>query len=787
MRSPRLLASALLAVAALFGAGQAAAQEALPFEPPAGPVAERTMQASKYVKPKAERRLPADAPNILIIMLDDAGPALPDTFGGPIATPTMTRLVESGVAYNQFHNSAMCSPTRAALLTGRNQHRVGFGQIAEFANAWDGYTGSWSPTTASVAKVLGYYGYSTAAFGKWHNTPSTEISRAGPFERWPTGRLVGFDYFYGFLAGESSQWEPALVENTVRIETPHRKGYHFTEDMTDRAIQWLHNQRSVNPGKPFLMYWAPGAVHGPHHIFKEWADKYKGRFDAGWDAEREKIFARQKALGWIPPGTKLTPRPDTLAGWDSIPESERPFQRRLMEVYAGFTEHADRQAGRLIDALEAMGQRDNTLVFYVWSDNGSSAEGQNGTISELMAQNGIPSKIEEHVRTLDQIGGLDALGGPKTDNMYHAGWAWAGSTPFKSTKLVAAHFGGTRTPLAVSWPRSIQPDRKVRTQFHHVNDIVPTLYELLHITPPKTVDGVSQQPMDGVSMAATFADAGAPPAKKSQYFEVMGSRGYYQDGWFAAVFGPRVPWQQGVDPAIAQWSPDNDTWELYDLRQDYAQAVDLAAQQPQRLQQMKAGFDAAAKDNKVYPVGGGLWSMVLHPEDGPSNPATEFEYTQDVYGLPEATAAKIGVLSNLAVLDVEIDPASAGVLYAVGAYSAGVALWVDQGKLHYEYNNFQIERTRIESAGPLPQGKARIEVESRKSGGPIGPMEVVLRVDGKEVGRGRVPRTAAVGFTPNDSFDVGRDLYSPVSDAYFERAPFKFNGRIERMQVKYLN
>lgn len=560
MSSMKYLKSTQFALAALLLPALAGAQESLPFQPTSsGSKAGPTLTQSVYSPNKAVSHLPANAPNILIIMLDDVGPALPATYGGPIHTPTLDRIAKSGISYNSFHNSAMCSPTRAALLTGRNQHRLGFGQIAELANDWDGYTGHWPATTASVAKVLGYYGYKTAAFGKWHNTPANESTSQGPFDRWPTGRLVGFDYFYGFLSGESSQWEPAVIENTVRLPAVHKEGYHFTTDMTDKAITWLRQHSAIAPGQPFFMYWAPSASHGPHHIFKDWADKYKGRFDQGWDALREEIFAHQKKLGWIPAGTKLTPRAATMASWASIPEAEKPFQRRLMEVYAGYTEHADTQAGRLIDELEHLGLRDNTLILYVWSDNGSSSEGQNGTISELLAQNSIATDIKDHIRALNELGGLDVLGSDKTDNMYHAGWAWAGSTPFQGTKLNASHFGGTRTPMAVSWPKSIQADKTPRTQFHHVNDIVPTIYDVIGIQAPKTVDGVTQQPMDGISMKYSFADAKAPGRKQAQYFEVMADRGIYSpDGWFAAAWGPRIPWVAGLPAGIETWTPDKD-------------------------------------------------------------------------------------------------------------------------------------------------------------------------------------------------------------------------------------
>lgn len=758
----------------------------VPFPPtPSGSKAGPTIAESVYSPAKPVRRLPDDAPNIVIIMLDDVGPALPDTFGGPIHTPTMTRLSETGITYPHMHNAAMCSPTRASLLTGHNHHRIGFGQIAELANDWDGYTGHWPATTASIAKVLGYYGYNTAAFGKWHNTPAEQTTSQGPFDRWPTGRLVGFDYFYGFLAGESSQWEPALVRNTTRLPAPHKENYHLTEDLADDAIHWMRQQVAIAPDQPFFIYWATGASHGPHHIFKEWADKYKGKFDHGWDAVREEIFAHQKEVGYIPADATLTARPDTLQAWDDIPEDERPFQIRLMEVFAGFTEHADTHAGRLIDELESLGIRDNTLIFYIWGDNGSSAEGQYGSISELLAQNGIATEIQDHIKALNELGGLDVLGSNKTDNMYHAGWAWVGSTPYKGLKLTASHFGGTRTPMAVSWPKAIKPDRAHRTQFHHVNDIVPTIYDVLGIQPPQEVDGVTQQPLDGISMKYTFADAGAAGRKGPQYFEIMADRGIYSpDGWYAAAWGPRVPWIPGLPAGIQNWNPDNDKWELYNLNEDYSQANDLSARYPEKLEELKQLFAREAKENQAYPIGGGLWSIIWSPQSAPQNPAIEFNYTQDVVGVPEFAGPKVGARSNLTTVRVDLESNSSGVLYALGAFSGGMALWVDQGKLTYEYNLFQIERTRIEVAN-LPTGKVKIEVETRIAH-PRGAAEIVIRVNGNEAAKGTVPRTATLAFTANDAFDVGMDSYSPVSEAYFDRAPFKFNGNIDKVQIKYL-
>jgi arylsulfatase len=764
------------------------AQQSLPILPkPSASKAGPTIAESTHEPLVKQPLLAADAPNIIIIMLDDVGPALPHTFGGPITTSTLDQLAKEGISYNRFHNAAMCSPTRASLLTGRNHHRVGNGQIAELANDWDGYNGRIPRTSATMAKVLSAYGYATSAFGKWHNTPANETSAVGPYTNWPVGEGIGFDYFYGFLAGESSQWEPAVVENTSRIDPSHgKKGYHFTEDMADKAVSWMKQVHALTPDRPFFVYWTPGASHGPHHIFKEWADKYKGRFDSGWDQLRQEIFAKQKKMGWIPQNTSLTERPDSLAAWESIPSEQRDFQVRLMEVFAGFTEHADQQAGRLLTALDEMGVRDNTLIFYVWGDNGSSAEGQGGTISELLAQNGIATDIEDHIKVLDELGGLDALGSPKTDNMYHAAWAWAGSTPYRSTKLVAAHFGGTRTPLVISWPKKIQADNTPRKQFHHVNDIVPTIYQVLNITPPQKVDGISQDPIDGVSMVYSFSDAEAKGRKQSQYFEVMGSRSYYEDGWMASVFGPRTPWVSGVNPDIFQWSPDNDIWELHDLRKDHSQAHNLANTSSKKVRAMKKSFLDTAKDNKVFPVGGGLWSAVFHPEDAPSNPAKAFSYTQEVVGVPEFTAPKVGSRSNLVTIETDLDKNSKGVLYALGAYSGGLALWVENGELSYEYNLFEIERTLITSSEKLPTGNVTIEVETKKMNDKhAAPLTVEIRINGDIVANGMIPRSAQLAFTANDAFDVGRDSYSPVSEAYFDRKPFAFNGSISKFNVIY--
>jgi arylsulfatase A-like enzyme len=559
-------------------------QDVLPFPPKeSGSTAGPTLAESVYSPKPAPKHLPDDAPNILIVLIDDAGPGLPTTFGGEVTTKTMDRIMGEGIGYNRFHTTAMCSPTRASILTGRNHHKVGNGQIAELANDWDGYSGHIPKSSATAAEVLRNYGYSTAAFGKWHNTPAEETTAAGPFDNWPTG--YGFEYFYGFLAGEASQYEPNLVRNTNFVAPPRtpEEGYHLSEDLADDAIAWLRKQKGLAPDKPFFMYWASGCLHGPHSVMKEWADKYAGRFDDGWDAYRERVFHRAKEKGWIPESAQLTPRPESLAAWDDIPENERPFQRRLMEVAAGFAEHVDVQVGRIVDEIDDLGYGDNTLIFYIWGDNGSSGEGQNGTVSELLAQNGIPTTIDMHLTALEELGGLDALGTPLTDNMYHAGWAWAGSTPYKGMKLLASHLGGTRNPMAVRWPAKIRADATPRAQFHHCNDLVPTIYEVVGITPPREVNGIRQDSIDGVSFAYSFDDPNAEGRLLTQYFEIMGSRSIYHDGWLASALGPRLPWVPGIDPTILTWSPDDDVWELYNLDEDWTQANDLAAQMPEKV------------------------------------------------------------------------------------------------------------------------------------------------------------------------------------------------------------
>jgi arylsulfatase A-like enzyme len=789
MKSNAILTALNLALGALF-APMAGAQEILPFPPtPSGSTPGLTIQDSTYKKRVEPKRLAVGAPNILIILMDDVGPATPSTYGGEINTPTLDRVAKLGVSFNRFHSTAMCSPTRASLLTGRNHTFVGNGQIAAIANDFDGFSGVIPKSSATIAEVLKDYGYNTGAWGKWHNTPEEQITSKGPFDYWPTG--YGFEYFYGFLAGEASQYEPTMVRNTSYVEIPHISGgnqhYHLTEDIADDAIHWLREQKAYAPDKPFFMYWAPGASHGPHQVMKEWADKYQGRFDDGWDNYRERTFVRAKAKGWIPQNAQLTPRPASMASWASIPEDERPFQRRLMEVFAGFTEHADYNAGRVIDEIERQGKLDNTLIFYIWGDNGSSSEGLYGTISEQLAQNGIPTTISQHLEALKELGGLDVLGGPKTDNMYHAAWAWAGSTPYQGTKLMGAYFGGTRQPMAVSWPRRFKADPTPRPQFHHVIDIVPTIYELTKITPPKVVNGFEQDPIAGVSMVYALGDAKAPGTRKTQFFDIMASRGIYHDGWFASAPGPREPWVGGLPKGIKEWSPLTDKWELYNLNEDWSQANDLAAANPKKLEEIKLLFLLESTKNKNLPIGGGLWSTAMfHPEDAPASALTEWTFDAPITRMPESAAPKLGKVDSLVTMDVDVPANANGVLYALAGFSGGLTCYVKDGFLCYEFNLFEVQRTKLKSKDKLPTGKVKVEVESRLTAKIGGPMDVTLKVNGNVVSSGRVPAAMSLHFTSNATFDIGTDLDSPVSLDYFDQAPFAFNGTIGTTTIKYL-
>jgi arylsulfatase len=553
--------------------------------------------------------------------------------------------------------------------------------------------------------------------------------------------------------------------------------------MADKAITWMRRHLAVNPDRPFLMWWTPGAVHGPHHVAKEWADKYKGKFDDGWDAYQKRVFERQKKMGWIPADTKLAPRPEGMPAWKDIPDDEKAFQARLMEVYAGFLEHTDAQVGKLIDELEARGIRDNTLVFYIFSDNGASAEGLTGSVAELNSQNGIPSTVAEHIAVAEQLGGLDAIGGPKMDNMYHCAWAWAGDAPFRYTKLIASDWGGTRTPMVISWPKRIKPDKTPRSQFTHVNDVVPTIYEILGIQPPKVVDGFEQDPIDGVSFAYTFDSPKAQERKETQYFEVMGSRGVYHDGWMASTFGPRTPWVAQM-PDLASWDPMQDKWQLYNTRSDYSLMNDLASDYPDELEELKALFMMVAEENKVLPIGGALYTGI-NPHEMKRSSNTEWTLFEGITRIPESEAPNVRNGNLRAEIEANVPEGVNGVIFAMGGYAGGVSLYALDGVLYYEYSALLLKRDKIK-VGRLPAGDVTIAFEMRTPMQRAAPADVKFWINGKEAAEGTVQRTVPAVFTASETFDVGMDTSSPVADAYFDKAPFKFEGTLNKLYFKNL-
>jgi arylsulfatase len=625
----------LTVFAAAFSAGPGAADELdrtilpIPDIPFAGEIG-TTFKDSKADFPKAVQA-PAGAPNVLLIILDDVGFGHAGTFGGAVATPTMDGLAREGLLYNAFHTTALCSPTRAALLTGRNHHSVGTGVVIEMGTGFPGYTGIVPNSTAALPEILRQNGYTTAAFGKWHNTPDTEISPAGPFDRWPTGRTWGFEYFYGFMNGETHQYYPVLYRNTTPVAQPKspEEGYHVTSDLVDEAVNWLNQVNASNPAKPWFLYFSTGAVHAPHHAPRPYIEKYNGRFDAGWDRYREETFARQKELGVIPGDAKLTPRPKEIPGWDEQPEEARRVYRRLMENYSGFLDHTDEQIGRLVAAVEQSGDLDNTIIIYVVGDNGASGEGGlEGTISEVASINGVQLGLPELEAKFDEIGG------PGTDPHVPVGWAWAAATPFQWTKQVASHFGGTRNGLLIQWPKGIRTRNELRTQFHHVIDIAPTVLEAAGLPEPKIVNGVEQKPIEGVSMLYSFNDKDAKSRRTVQYFEMFGNRGIYKDGWMAVARHGRLPWETGLSTGDFE----SDPWELYNFEKDFSQADNLAAANPAKLKELQDAFLVEARKYNVLPLDDRLserFDTTLRPN--PLAGLKSFTYGPGVTGIGEAS------------------------------------------------------------------------------------------------------------------------------------------------------
>ncbi len=725
----------------------------------------------RLIKDSTPKRLsrtsaPADAPNVVVILLDDVGFGSFGTFGGPVPTPGLDRIAAQGLRYNQFHTTALCAPTRAALLTGRNHHSVHMGGITEIANSFPGYDSAIPPEAATVAQVLRMSGYSTACFGKWHLTPSWEQSPAGPFDRWPTG--LGFDRFYGIIGAEASQWEPPLYDQTTPI-SPNvgRPDYHLTEDLADQAVLWMQRQKASAPNRPFFVYFPTPAVHAPHHVAPEWIERFKGQFDGGWDELRAHIYERQLASGVIPPGTALTSRPEQIPAWEDYPERYRPVATRLMETFAGFLAHTDAQIARVIDAVDELGEMDNTLIIYITGDNGASAEGTvHGAWSAPSFQNGVH---EDPEWLLDHI---DDFGTDRCENHYNVGWAWALDSPFQWMKQVASHFGGTRNAMALSWPKQITEHGGLRSQFHHVTDLAPTIYEAVGITPPEQVNGIEQMPIHGTSMLYTFDNPNAVSTHTTQYFEILGNRGIYHDGWMASCFHGRLPW---IRLAGFDFDGPQEKWELYNVAEDFSQAVDLAASHPEKLAELLEIFDKVAMDYGVYPLrdagsprGGDF--AVPHNLDG----VTSMTYTKAHVRMPERSIVNLMNCSSRITADIEIvDDATHGVIACHGGNMAGWSLYVDaDGRPVYHYNWFGHVHTAVRGSEALVSGRHRVVVDFAYDGGFGQGGDVALLVDDAVVAAGRIDKTVPIVFSMSgETFDVGIDTGSPVGP-YPHHYPF---------------
>jgi len=744
----------------------------LPMEPPPfeGTIG-RNYKESVEDWPKLPAA-PEGAPNVVIILLDDVGFGQVSTFGGPVPTPALDELAAGGLRYNRFHTTAICGPSRAALLTGRNHHNCGSGFLAEWATGFPSYTSMIPSTTATIARILRENGYNTAWLGKNHNTPDWESSVVGPFDRWPTG--LGFDYFYGFIGGETHQFYPVLFENTKPVEpekTPE-EGYHFTIDMTDKAISWMRYSKSVNPDKPLLLYFAPGACHAPHHTFAEWREKFAGQFDQGWDAVREETYQRQLEIGIIPEGTANTPRPEWCPAWDSLSEEEQLVYARFMENYAAYLAHTDHEIGRLLQAVNELPDADNTLIFYIVGDNGASSEGGlTGTFQEVMNLNGIPTELADVLENIDDIGE------PNTEPHYPLGWAWAGNAPFQWVKQVASHFGGTRNPMVVSWPKRISDRGSIRSQFTHLIDIVPTILEVAGIPAPQEVNGIEQKPLDGTSIATTFDAADAHAVRERQYFEIFSNRAIYDQGWIACA-QHTFPWRQ--DYAPGNW--ENDEWELYNLDEDFSENNNLASEYPDKLAELKALFEEEAEKYGVFPLDDRGAERLVSPKPPPggADPKRKhFTFYPGAIRLPENAAPNTKNRSHR--IEVKIAEGGDGVLLAMGGQSAGYVLYVKDGLPAYEYNWFERERTAIVSPIPLPEGASTVMFDFAYDGGGAGKGGLgVLYIDGQEVARKRIENTVPGRFGI-DTFGVGIDTGSPVTHSY--PGQFPFSGQIERVDI----
>jgi arylsulfatase A-like enzyme len=752
----------------------------IPDRPRSGLITYDAKDPDTKFPPITQLRPPKGAPNVLLVLIDDAGFGSSSAFGGPCQTPNAEKLAAGGLKYNRFHTTALCSPTRQACLTGRNHHTVGMGGITEIATSAPGYNSVLPNTCSPIARTLKLNGYATAQFGKCHEVPVWETSPAGPFDAWPTGG-GGFEYFYGFIGGEAHQWYPSLYEGTTPIEvkkTPE-EGYHLMEDMTDKAINWIGQQKALIPDKPFFVYFAPGATHAPHHVPKEWADKYKGKFDQGWDKLREETFARQKKLGVIPPDCQLTQRHTEIPSWDEMPAALKPVLIRQMEVYAGFLEFTDHHVGRLLDTLKKLNVFDDTLVYYIIGDNGASAEGTlHGTYNEMINFNGAAAlETPEFL-----MARLDKLGGPESYNHYAVGWAHAMNTPYQWTKQVASHWGGTRNGTIVHWPKGIKGKGELRSQFHHVIDVAATILEAAGLPEPTFVNGVQQHPIEGVSMAYSFNDAQAPERHETQYFEMFGNRGIYHKGW-TAVTRHKTPWLLMGEKTPAF---DDDNWELYDTNKDWSQANNLAKQMPEKLHELQRLWLIEAARYNVLPLDDRGVERIN--SDLAGRPVLIKGKSQILFGnmgrLSENSVINIKNKSHSVTAEIVVPKTGAeGVIIAQGGNIGGWSLYAKGGKLKYCYNLLGIQQFYAESTSPLAPGEHQVRMEFTYAGGGLGKGgSVSLYVDGKKVGEGKVGATAAMVFSADDGCDVGVDTGSPVSPDYGSRGN-EFNGTVKGVQL----
>jgi arylsulfatase len=734
-------------------------------------------------------KAPDGAPNVLVVLIDDAGFGGPDAFGGDIATPTFARVQDMGVTYNAFHVTAVCSPTRAALLTGRNHHRVGMGTIAELPGPYPGYTGTRPRSCTALPRILRENGYVTAGFGKWHLTPGSQMGAAGPFDHWP--QSWGFDHWYGFLTGAAGQYDPIITEDNTTIGVPEGEDgelYYFPDAFTEKAIEWLHAVRATDADKPWMMYYSTGCSHAPHHVAKSWADRYRGRFDDGWDAYRERTLARQKQLGVVPENTKLTERPDLFPAWDSLSDAQKKLYARQMEVFAGYSENADWNVGRVLDAIEEMGDLDNTLIVYIWGDNGASMEGTlTGSFNETTFFNGLILEADEQLEIIEKYGGVEELGGFHTAPHFAAAWAHANNTPFQWGKQMGSHLGGTRNPMVVAWPSRISSDGAMRSQFTHCIDVAPTVLELVGLPEPTVVDGIEQEPMDGTSFAYTLDAADATERHTVQYFEMLGSKAIYKDGWWACAKLDKIPWDFTPETmqrfAPGSYDPDrDDVWELYYLPDDFSQAEDLAADNPAKLAELKELFWQEAERNRALPL---LAAFSVWLGDLPPMPTiTRHTYAGDVQNIQTTMIPRIYGRSYAIEADVHIpDEGAEGVLVAFADFIGGFALWIDEGgRLNHTYQFLGVETYKQTSTEPVPTGDVKLtmlfEIDEPKPGAGG---TVTLWADDRRIGEGTMPRTISLLFTTYAGMDIGRDNGGVVDLAYEDRAPYAFTGTVKQV------